>query len=226
MFHTPQQTSYFSYPRNIIGPGNVPLRITPSTVSDIPDNWLQVHKGMYLCVNNINSTTSEETFSLYIKQRAGGDANIVSVVYIKDRTTAIVEFNTSLDVTEIQKKCNQWPLEDKYLEVCTIDPVKCIVVSAEEDITREELKEYFQNRAKSNGGMVQRVSLRPDGCFTVKFKHEKDALQAGKESSHLVSNISLTVTPMFFADYGDACNGIYDFSKHFVPLPSVLIIKH
>lgn len=77
------------------------------------------------------------------------------------------------DVTEIQKKCNQWPLEDKYLEVCTIDPVKCIVVSAEEDITREELKEYFQNRAKSNGGMVQRVSLRPDGCFTVKFKHEK-----------------------------------------------------
>lgn len=52
-----------------------------------------------------------------------------------------------------------------------------------------------------------------------------DALQAGKESSHLVSNISLTVTPMFFADYGDACNGIYDFSKHFVPLPSVLIME-
>lgn len=51
---------------------------------------------MYLCVNNINSTTSEETFSLYLKQRAGGDANIVSVVYTKDRTTAIVEFNTSL----------------------------------------------------------------------------------------------------------------------------------
>lgn len=77
------------------------------------------------------------------------------------------------DVTEIQKKCNQWPLEGKYLEVGTIDPVKCIVVSAEEDITIDELKEYFQNRIKSNGGMVQRVSLRPDGCFTVKFKHEK-----------------------------------------------------
>lgn len=77
------------------------------------------------------------------------------------------------DVTEIQKKCHQCPLEGRYLEVGTIDPVKYIVVSAEEDITIDELKEYFQKRIKSNGGMVHRVSLRPDGCFTVKFKHEK-----------------------------------------------------
>lgn len=52
-----------------------------------------------------------------------------------------------------------------------------------------------------------------------------DALQAGKKFRHVVSNKSLTVTPMFFADYGDACNGIYDISKHFVPLPSVLIME-
>lgn len=51
--------------------------------------------------------------------------------------------------------------------------MKYIVVSAEEDITIDELKEYFQNRIKSNGGMVQRVSMKTDGCFTVKFKHEK-----------------------------------------------------
>lgn len=52
-----------------------------------------------------------------------------------------------------------------------------------------------------------------------------DTLRAVKESCHVVSNISLTVSPMFFADHGDASNGIYDVSKHFVPLPSDLIME-
>lgn len=52
-----------------------------------------------------------------------------------------------------------------------------------------------------------------------------DALQAGNKFRHVVSNKGLTVTPMFFADYGDACNGIYDISKHFVPLPRMLIME-
>lgn len=58
--------------------------------------FFQVHEGMFLCVNNINSTTSEKNFSLYLEQRAGGDADIVSVVYTKDRSTAVVEFSTSV----------------------------------------------------------------------------------------------------------------------------------
>lgn len=51
---------------------------------------------MYLCVNNINSTTSEKAFSLYLEQRTGEDADIVSVVYTSDRSTAVVEFNISV----------------------------------------------------------------------------------------------------------------------------------
>lgn len=41
----------------------------------------------------------------------------------------------------------------------------------------------------------------------------------------MLSNKSLTVTPIFFADNGDTCNGIYDVSKHFVPIPSVLFME-
>lgn len=37
--------------------------------------------------------TSEEKFSLYLENKAGGDADIVSVVYTEDRSTAVVEFN-------------------------------------------------------------------------------------------------------------------------------------
>lgn len=81
------------------------------------------------------------------------------------------------DLTEIQKKCKQRSLDGKCFEVCAIDPVKCIVVSAEEDITIEELKEYFQYRAQSDGGKVQRISMRQDGCFTVKFKHEEGKIK-------------------------------------------------
>lgn len=50
-------------------------------------------------------------------------------------------------------------------------------------------------------------------------------MRAGKESCHVVSNISVTVTPLFFAEYGDACNGIYDVTKHFVSLPSSLVME-
>lgn len=37
--------------------------------------------------------TSEEKFLLYLENKAGGDADIVSVVYTEDRSTAVVEFN-------------------------------------------------------------------------------------------------------------------------------------
>lgn len=62
--------------------------------------------------------------------------------------------------------------------------------------------------------------------YNVMFFLFLDTLQAVKESCHVVSNISLTLTPMFFADHGDACNGIYDVSKHFVSLPSELIMEN
>lgn len=41
-FFTISEASHFSYPGNIIG--NFPLQISQSTVSDIPDNWLQVKR--------------------------------------------------------------------------------------------------------------------------------------------------------------------------------------
>lgn len=51
-------------------------------------------KKYFLCVGNIDSTTSAETCSLYLEYIAGGDAEIDSVVYTEDRSTAVVEFNT------------------------------------------------------------------------------------------------------------------------------------
>lgn len=39
---TISEIGFFLYPGNVIGPGNVPLQVTQSTVSDIPDSWLQV----------------------------------------------------------------------------------------------------------------------------------------------------------------------------------------
>lgn len=42
LFFTISEASHFSYPGNIIG--IFPLQISQSTVSDIPDNWLQVKR--------------------------------------------------------------------------------------------------------------------------------------------------------------------------------------
>lgn len=41
-FFTISEASHFSYPGNIIG--IFPLQISQSSVSDIPDNWLQVKR--------------------------------------------------------------------------------------------------------------------------------------------------------------------------------------
>lgn len=78
------------------------------------------------------------------------------------------------DITEIQNKCKKKPLKGKYLEVCSVDPVRYIVVSAEgDDVSGDDLKKYFENKAQSDGGNVHRVSSKCDGCFTVKFKQEE-----------------------------------------------------
>lgn len=78
------------------------------------------------------------------------------------------------DITEIQNKCKKKPLKGKYLEVGSVDPVRYIVVSAEgDDVSGDDLKKYFENKAQSDGGNVHRVSSKGDGCFTVKFKQEE-----------------------------------------------------
>lgn len=53
-----------------------------------------------------------------------------------------------------------------------------------------------------------------------------DALRVCKKSCHVVSDTTLIVTPLFFPELGDNCNGIYDVSKHTVPLPSALFIEN
>lgn len=78
------------------------------------------------------------------------------------------------DITEIQNKCKKKPLKRKYLEVGSVDPLRYIVVSAEgDDVSGDDLKKYFENKAQSDGGNVHRVSSKCDGCFTVKFKQEE-----------------------------------------------------
>jgi hypothetical protein len=81
----------------------------------------------------------------------------------------------------LNKKCKKKPLEGNYIENTPIDPSKLIVVSAEAEVTEEILKKYFQNRAQSGGGDVQRVTQRRDGCFTIKFKHEEGKKWEGVE---------------------------------------------
>lgn len=78
-----------------------------------------------------------------------------------------------VDVSNIQDNCNKKTLQGKYLEVTPINPVKYIIVSGEEDITVEDLSNYFQDRSKSNAGNVLRVSSWDNGCYSVKFRNEK-----------------------------------------------------
>lgn len=47
------EASHFSIPENTVG--NFPLQITSSTVSDIPDNWLQVRRLLNYVLKFISS---------------------------------------------------------------------------------------------------------------------------------------------------------------------------
>lgn len=78
------------------------------------------------------------------------------------------------DITEIQNKCKKKPLKRNYLEVSSVDPVRYVVVSAEgDDVTGDDLKNYFENKAQSDGGNVHRVTSKDNGCFSVKFKNQE-----------------------------------------------------
>lgn len=63
-------------------------------------------------------------------------------------------------------------------------------------------------------------------CTSVSLSLCLDALRVCKKSCHVVSDTTLIVTPLFFPELEDCYNGIYDVSKHTVPLPSVLIIEN
>lgn len=82
-------------------------------------------KKYFLCVGNIDSTTSAETFSLYLEYIAGGDAEIDSVVYTEDRSTAVVEFNTPVGMFIAdfilplkQNNIKYWILHWKSTDIC------------------------------------------------------------------------------------------------------------
>ncbi|XP_056005276.1 protein mono-ADP-ribosyltransferase PARP14-like isoform X3 [Ostrea edulis] len=174
----------------------------------------------FLCVNGLNPDTTEETLSNFLEAKVKNDVEVKSVVYSEERETAVVQFDSPVDVDELNKACKKKPLEGNYIINEPIDHSRLIVVSAEGEVTEEILKKYFQNSALSSGGDVQRVTHRNDGCFTVKFKHEEDTLRVCKKLDHKVSHTPLVVTPLFFTDHGE----IYDAMKHRVPLPDAFIV--
>lgn len=55
---------------------------------------LQTAKDLFVCVSNINPETDEETFSNFLEGRAGGDAEVICVVFSEDKSTAVVEFSS------------------------------------------------------------------------------------------------------------------------------------
>lgn len=73
---------------------------------------------------------------------------------------------------------------------------------------------------------MQCVNIKLCYCTSVSLSLCLDALRVCKKSCHVVSDTTLIVTPLFFPELGDNCNGIYDVSKHTVPLPSALIIEN
>lgn len=78
-----------------------------------------------------------------------------------------------VDVSVIQDNCNKRTLLGKYLELTPINPVKYIIVSGEEDITIDDLRNYFQDRSESNACNVLRISSWDNGCYSVKLRNEK-----------------------------------------------------
>lgn len=110
------------------------------------------------------------------------------------------------DITEIQNKCKKKPLKEKYLEVCSVEPVRYIVVSAEgDDVSGDDLKKYFENKAQSDGGNVHRVSSKGNGCFSVKFKQEEGESDKYKYSGYIYCpsfSISVSACRHLFSIFG------------------------
>lgn len=46
-----------------------------------------------MCVNNINFEIDEEIFFNFLEGRVGGDAEVICVVYIEDKSIVVVEFS-------------------------------------------------------------------------------------------------------------------------------------
>ncbi|XP_061194327.1 protein mono-ADP-ribosyltransferase PARP14-like [Saccostrea echinata] len=201
-------------------PKKLPTGNVEKETKPVPKQNEQTPVDLFVCVSGLHPGTKEETLTNFLEARASGDVEVESVVYNEGNTTAIVQFDSPVDAEKLNDASKKKKLEGKGIEISAIDPVKLIVVSAEGEVTDAKLKQYFQNKERSGGGEVQRVTSRNDGCFTVKFKHEEDALQVCKKLDHEVSNTPLVVTPMFFTDQGE----IYDSSKHTVPIPEAFTI--
>lgn len=63
-------------------------------------------------------------------------------------------------------------LQERFITVSKIDPLKYVIVSANSSITETTLKTYFQS-PESHGGEVLRVAVGKDGCYKVKFRREE-----------------------------------------------------
>ncbi|KAK3598392.1 hypothetical protein CHS0354_019795 [Potamilus streckersoni] len=96
----------------------------------------------------------------------------VHFLYNKEMDKVIITFKDTIDFEKLEEACKKRPVEGSYLKPSKVHFSNCIIISHLQTTTTDDMIAfYFENKARSSGGPVEKVEFkRKEGYCLVFFE--------------------------------------------------------
>ncbi|KAH3785078.1 hypothetical protein DPMN_163161, partial [Dreissena polymorpha] len=153
------------------------------------------HKAVMF--TNLPEELSEEEFALFLEAKLQLDEP-PKIVISRRKLTAVVEFNSLIEISKAVEACAKHKLKGKHIEAHQVPVSRSILVyEMPEGCTHDSVLFYFENTKRSAGGPVQSVEVKhlEDGYCIVHFMDHKVVESVCNKTDHSLNSVTIKVAP-------------------------------
>ncbi|XP_060564930.1 uncharacterized protein LOC132724131 isoform X2 [Ruditapes philippinarum] len=146
-----------------------------------------------ILLKGISSSTSEDNISHFLEATTG--IKPMRIAYHKSNDdTALIEMESMPDITELKEVCKVHTVDGVHLDVCSVAISNCILVeNVPNHFTSELLEQYFENKVRSGGDLVEKI-IKIEGLSALVYFKDKIAVADVLEHFHQLDIETLKVS--------------------------------
>ncbi|CAC5392514.1 Protein mono-ADP-ribosyltransferase PARP15 [Mytilus coruscus] len=144
-------------------------------------------------VSGLGENISADDLMIFLEAKTKIDVQTVEMGE-KESGKAIVTFEKSIGIEEIQASVKNKSFKDNHIKVHPVEMSNCIIVSGySEETTYEAIENYFDNKRRSGVDGVTDCKMNEDENYClIYFEDPKDAIVA-TQRKHVLSKCTLSV---------------------------------
>ncbi|KAK3598391.1 hypothetical protein CHS0354_019795 [Potamilus streckersoni] len=122
----------------------------------------------------------------------------VHFLYNKEMDKVIITFKDTIDFEKLEEACKKRPVEGSYLKPSKVHFSNCIIISHLQTTTTDDMIAfYFENKARSSGGPVEKVEFKRKEGYCLVFFEDHTTCERVLRQTHNIDGSWLRLSMYF-----------------------------